>query len=279
MKLRLIQDDRERFDTLYKLLTKYFQSPLTLLYTRLDASLKPVAWENSTGTDLQACRVLLDAAAKWKNWEYQERALKIAGRILRHNVRHGILINGAAWKERVSRIYSLYEPALFLNLSIIDVQLLLRLQSLLPVWEPVVQRALGILLAGSGGKPPRQHYNVEKKRYTHADQTSTEYLWIMVHMIDGGLVPIGSMDSLMKRAGGDPANLVKTGKVTVASGALTAYIFAKTGHHAASQRILTAMEAHFADENGLLCDPGKPASLGDNLLYLFVKEVLKTKEP
>ncbi len=276
MKLRLLQGDRVRFDKLCAILVRYFQSPLTLLYTRLDSSLKPLAWENSTGVDLQACRVLLDAAVLWNEESYHAKALKIAGRILRHNVYHDVLIDGATWKERVSQIYSIYEPSYFLNLSIVDVQLLLKLQSLMPRWEPVAQRSLGILLAGSGGEKPRQNYNVEKRHYTSTDVTSTEYMWMMVHLIDGGFVPLRSMDRLLELIGGDPGALVKSENASVASAALAAYVLARTGRHDLSRRTLEAMEAQFGS-GGLLCDPGKPVSVFDNLLYLSIKEMLESR--
>ncbi|MBP3837344.1 MAG: hypothetical protein J6E31_09655, partial [Pyramidobacter sp.] len=72
MRLRLLRNDRERFDALYKLMVKHFQSPLLLLYPRLDASLRPTAWSNQTGIDLLACRVLLDAAERWNAPAYRE---------------------------------------------------------------------------------------------------------------------------------------------------------------------------------------------------------------
>ena len=90
-------------------------------------------------------------------------------------------------------------------------------------------------------------------------------------VLGGGLVS-GSVVLI----GGDPGALVKSENASVASAALAAYVLARTGRHDLSRRTLEAMEAQFGS-GGLLCDPGKPVSVFDNLLYLSIKEMLESR--
>ena len=274
LRLRLLQNDRERFEALYRLTLKHFQSPLMLLYRQLDASLKPVAWENRTATDLQFCRVLLDAAERWSEPRYRERALKTAGRMLRFNVYRNVLINGASWKERKSGIFSVYEPSHRLSLGAVDVKALLQLQSLSSQWEPVAQRCLGILLAGSGAQTLRLSYDVDKRSYVDSQDGSLDALLIMANLLDGGFVPLHSMDRLVEKLRAGPAGFAGGEQESLAAASLGAYVLAKAGRGEQSRRLMLSLEERFGAGEGLLRAPGCEPSVLHNLVYLIVREAL-----
>lgn len=275
LRLRLLQNDRERFEALYRLTVKHFQSPLMLLYRQLDASLQPVAWEDRTATDLQFCRVLLDAAERWDEPRYRERALKTAGRMLRFNVYRNVLINGASWKERESGIFSIYEPSHRLSLGAVDVKALLQLQSFSSQWEPVAQRCLGILLAGSGAQTLRLAYDVDKRSYVDSQDGSLDALLIMANLLDGGLVPLHSMDRLVERLRAEPACFVEGEQASLAAASLGAYVLAQAGRAAESRQVFLLLEEQFGAGGDLLRAPGQPPSILHNLMYLIVREILE----
>lgn len=275
LRLRLLQNDRERFDTLYQLAVKYFQSPLMLLYRQLDASLKPVAWENHTATDLQFCRALLDADELWNEPRYRERALKTAGRMLRFNVYRSVLINGASWKERKSGIFSIYEPNHRLSLAVVDVRALQQLQSFSSQWESVAQRCLGILLAGSGSQTPRLSYDVDKRSYVDAKEGTLDALLIMANLLDGGLVPLHSMEWLLEKLHAEHACLLKREEVSLAVASMSAYVLARAGHPAESHQIFLLLEGQFGGDGELLHVPGHEPLILHNLMYLIVREILE----
>ncbi len=277
MRLRLLQDDKESFATLYGLMRKYFQSPLMLLYRQLDADLKPVAYENSMAADLQVCRLLLEAAARWDVPEYKVHALKMARRILRFNVYRDVLVNSASWKERKYGINSIYEPSHILDLSGVDIQSLQLFQSEMPEWEPVAQRCLGILLAGSGENTLRLRYNVEKKTYLGFDGDSNDALRIIVNLLDGGLVPLRPMDRLIVKQRLEPSCFARGELASLAASSLCGYVMARTGHFFQSRQVFKFLEESFATD-GLYGESGKEPSISDNLLYLTIRHVLEPKK-
>ncbi len=277
MHLRLLRDDRESFSTLYGLMRKYFQSPLMLLYRQLDADLKPVAYENSMAADLQVCRLLLEAAARWDVPDYKVHALKMARRILRFNVYRDVLVNSASWKERRSGINSIYEPSHILDLSGVDIQALHLLQSEMPEWEPVAQRCLGILLAGSGENTLRLRYNVERKTYLGFDSDSDDALRIIVNLLDGGLVPLRPMERLILKLRLEPRCFARGDLASLSASTLCGYVMARTGHFFQSQQVFKFLEESFASD-GLYAEPGKEPSVSDNLLYLTIRHILEPRK-
>ncbi len=278
MRLRLNLRDREAFDELVRLMRKHFQSPLMLLYRQLDASLRPVACENSMAADLQVCRLLLEAAERWDVPAYKEQALKMARRILRFNVYRDVLIDGVSWKERRSGIFSIAEPSHTLDLSGVDVQALRLLQTEMPEWEPVAQRCLGILLAGSGAHSLRTHYNVEKKFYFGSEDEVTESLAIIANLVDGGLVPMHAMERLLRKQRENPRFLARGESASLAASALGGYVMARTGHVIQSQQMFTFLEEAFAGDGGLFAEPGKKPSVFDNLLCAAIRRALTPRK-
>ncbi len=277
MHLRLLQNDKEAFATLYSAMRKYFQSPLMLLYRQLDADLKPVAYENSMAADLQACRLLLEAASRWDMPDYKVHALKMARRILRFNVYRDVLVNSASWKERRSGINSIYEPSHILDLSGVDIQALHLLQSEMPEWEPVAQRCLGILLAGSGENTLRLRYNVERKKYLGFDDDSHDALRIIVNLVDGGLVPLRPMERLMVKLRLEPSCFARGELASLSASSLCSYVMSRTGHFFQSRQVFKSLEESFATD-GLYTEPGKEPSISDNLLYLTIRQILEPRK-
>ena len=275
MRLRLLRNDRERFDALYKLMVKHFQSPLLLLYPRLDASLRPTAWSNRTGIDLLACRVLLDAAERWNAPAYREHAARAARRILRFNVYRDVLINGASWKERRSGIFTLYDPSHQISLSSVDVRALQQLQELMPRWEPVAQRCLGILLASSDTREHHLVYDVDKRTYSQSSDGFVGELWIMTHLLDGGLAPLRSLDRLARLVE-DDRHVLSRGKYgSLTASILGGYVLGRAGYSSDSHRVFLALDEEFGLGENLLHAPDSPPGIADNLLYLLVRERLK----
>lgn len=269
MKLRLLLDQPEAFHKLYRLMVKYFQSPMLLLYCRLDASLKPAAYENDIAVELQVCRVLLEANQRWKVPEYYDCAIKKAGRLLRYNVYRDVLINSAQWKERPSGIYSIYEPSHVLNLCSVDVLALQLLKNEMPHrWESVAQRCLGILLAGSGTLENQRCYDVDKQSYVYKDD-SLAALKIMENLVDGGLVPRRSMERLTARLHENPRFLAEEGEGSLEASAIGGYVLFRSGYTAEARQVFSALEETYGTgREGLLHAPGKAPSVFENLVYL-----------
>ncbi|MGI6075037.1 MAG: hypothetical protein ACOYD9_01540 [Pyramidobacter sp.] len=275
MKLRLLLDDRKSFDKLYRLMVKYFQSPMLLLYCRLDASLKPVAYENNIAVELQVCRVLLEAFQRWQVPEYHRCAIKKAGRLLRYNVYRNVLINSAQWKERPSGIYSIYEPSHVLDLCSVDVLALQLLKNEMPHrWESVAQRCLGILLAGSGTFEMQRCYDVDKLSYVYKND-SLAALRIMENLVDGGLVPRYSMERLAARLQENPRFLADEETGSLEASSIGGYVLSQAGYSAEARQVFAALEETYGTgEEGLLCAPGKTPSIFENLVYLTEKAKL-----
>jgi hypothetical protein len=270
MKLRLLLDEKDAFAKLYQLMVKYFQAPMLLLYRRLDASLKPTAYENDIAVELQMCRVLLEASRRWQITGYRDYALKKAARLLRYNVYRSVLINSASWKERPSEIYSIYEPSHILDLASVDVQALQILKSEMPErWVSVAQRCLGILLAGSGSDEPQLCYDVDRQSYVFKKDSLAE-LKIMENLVDGGLVPLHSMDRLIARLKADPKCLATGEDGSLAASALAGYVLSRAGFTLEAHGVFAALEETFGTgEEGLLHAPGKEPSIPENLIYMI----------
>ena len=275
MRLRLLKNERERFDALFALMKKHFQSPLLLLYPTLDAQLRPLKWENDVGLDLQAYRLLLDAAERWNAPHYHVHARGLARRILRFNVYHDSLINDVSWKERRSGIFTLYEPAHQISLSSFDLRALQRLQESSPKWEAVAQRCLGILLAGSDTRSHRMVYDLEKRAYSPAPGGMTDELWVMTHLLDGGLSPLRAIEELADRVDADPACLAKGEDGSLTASILGGYVLSRAGHESVASKVFHALDETYGPGENLLHAPDARPNLADNLLYLTVRELLK----
>ncbi len=276
MRLRLLRGDRDRFDRLYRLMRAHFQSPLLLLYPRLDARLRPAACENSVGIDLMACGVLLDASEKWNEPAYEAHALRLARRILRFNIYHDVLIDGASWKERRSGIFTLYEPSHRISLASIDVRALRQLQKRLPAWEAVAQRCLGILLGGGDLYERRLVYDVDRRAYTESRTGAVDGLWIMTHLLDGGLAPLRALDKLRERLRVSSFSSETDGEGTLTASILGAYALARAGQEEPSRAAFLALDDAFERGDGLFRRSDGAPDIGDNLLFLTVKELLGT---
>ncbi len=275
MRLRLLKNDRERFDALFVLMKKHFQSPLLLLYPRLDAALRPVKYENDVGIDLQAYRLLLDASERWNEPAYHVHARGLARRILRFNVYHDSLVNGVSWKERRSGIFTLYEPAHQISLASIDVSALQRLQESSPKWEAVAQRCLGILLAGSDTRSHRLVYDVEKRAYAPSSKGVTDELRVMANLLDGGLSPLRSIEELADRVDAEPSCLAKGEDGSLTASILGGYVLARAGYAEAAHKVFLALDETYGLGENLLHAPDELPGTADNLLYLIVRELLK----
>lgn len=275
MRLRLLKNERERFDVLFALMKKHFQSPLLLLYPKLDASLRPVKYENDAGTDLQTYRLLLDASERWNEPAYHAHARALARRILRFNVYHDSLINGTSWKERRSGIFTLYEPSHQISLASIDVRALQRLQESSPKWEAVAQRCLGILLAGSDTRSHRLVYDLEKRAYSSPSGDVTGELWVMTHLLDGGLSPLRAIAELADRVDADPSCLATGEDGSLTASILGGYVLERAGFAAQAHRVFLALDETWGLGENLLHAPDAAPCIADNLLWLTVRELLK----
>lgn len=270
MKLRLLLDEKEAFDRLYRLMVKYFQSPMMLLYRRLDSALKPAVYENDIAVELQVCRVLLEASRKWQIPVYRQYALKKAGRLLRYNVYRSVLINSASWKERPSGIHSIYEPSHVLDLASVDVQALQLLKAEMPErWESVAQRCLGILLAGSGADEPQLCYDVDRQSYISKDDPLA-VLKIMENLVDGGLVPLHSMERMTERLRTDPKFLAEGEQGSLAVSAVAGYVLSRAGFTAEARRVFDALdETYGIGSDGASRPQNSEPPVAEKLIYLI----------
>ena len=275
LRLRLLRGEKEKFDALLALMKKHFQSPLLLLYPRLDAELTPEKFENRSGLDLLACRLLLDASRRWGDPDYRELALRMARRVLRFNVYHNALVDGASWKERKSGIFTLYGAEHEISLSSIDVRALLLLAELQPQWEAVAQRCLGILLAGGAGEDLRLVYNLDKRRYVSGNGSLVAHLRVMTHLLDGGYVPMRSVERLARSVNEDVYCLARGEHGSLAASILGGYVLGRAGRFGQSHRVFLSLDEEYGIGENLLHAVGQQPSIYDNLLYLTVKELLK----
>ena len=278
MRLRMLRCEREKFDALLELMKKHFQSPLLLLYPRLDAKLAPERFENRVGNDLLACRLLLDASVLWNEPKYRDLALRMARRVLRFNVYRNALVSGASWKERKTGIFTLYGPRHEIGLSSIDVRALQQLSDLMPPWEAVAQRCLGILLAGSGGKEPRLVYDLDRSSYAAGSGSLVEQLRVMTHLLDGGFAPLRAVEQLAHSVDEDPYCLARGEHGSPAASILGGYVLGRAGRVAQSHKVFLSLDEEFGIGENLLHAAGQTPSIYDNLLYLIVKELLKADE-
>lgn len=272
MRLCVLRDDRERFDALYRLMTKHFQSPLLLLYPRLNAALRPTVRANQTGVDLLLCRVLLDAAVQWDAPEFRAHARRASQRILRFNVYQGALSTGASWKERASGFFTLYGPSHVIALDTVDIRALQQLQELSGSWEAVAQRCLGILLAGSDTRERRFIYDLDKRAYLPSSGGAVTELWIMTHLVEGGLAPLRSLERLRKHVSGDPLAFARGENGSLTAAVLGGYVLGRAGFLDEARKVFLAL-AEMAG-GGLLRREGHAPSVSDTLLYLTALELL-----
>lgn len=272
MRLRVLRGDRERFDALYRLMTKHFQSPLLLMYPRLNAALRPTVRANHTSVDLLACRVLLDAAVRWDAPEFRTLARRVSQRILRFNVYLGALSTGASWKERASGFFTLYGPSHEIALDMVDIRALQQLQELSGHWDAVAQRCLGILLAGSDTREHRFIYDLDKRAYLPSPGGAVAELWIMTHLIEGGLAPLRSLARLRAQVKDDPLALARGENGSLTAAVLGGYMLGRAGYRDESRRVFLAL-AEVAD-GGLLRREGHAPLISDTLLYLTALELL-----
>ncbi len=271
MDLRLLLDQREAFDGLADLLDRYFRSPLGVYYIALDSDMEPLAWENRTALDLMACRIFLKAGRKWPQSPYRAKALGLAGQILRYDVMDGLLTEGLRWKERSWQFHSVYSPQPLLKLSSVDLSLLLELQGLSAPWAPVVQRSLGLLMAGAGGEGIQEGYDLKRRRYTGQIKESFQFLVTLCHLTDGGFVPQRAVEGLRRKASMAPLALAPS----VGQGAMAALVLSLSGERGLALEVMAALRARFASQEGALLAPaGEMPSIRDNLIYLIVSERL-----
>ncbi len=274
MRLRLARGQRDLFERLFSLMIRHFRSPLLLLYPRLDARLAPVSFENRVALDLQACRLLLEASARWNVPAYREHALKAARRILRFNIYRGVLTEGTSWKERPSGIFTLYEPSRRVRLASIDVRALQLLKENSPEWEAVAQRCLGVLLAGGDLYERGRVYDADRRTYSDAD--AIDGLWIVTRLLDGGLAPLRALDRLEAALSADPRALCRGEDASPAASILAGYALGRAGRSVMARAAFSAMESAFGADGGLLRAPGRAPDIGENLLWLTVKELLES---
>ena len=270
MTLRFLQKDRERFDALFRLLKKHFQSRLMLLYKELDFYLDPVACENSVSTDIQACQLLIEAAEEWNVREYSDWAQKTAGRIRKFNVYREVLVDRASWIERNSGIFNINEVSHVFSLASVEVRALQMLQVRYPEWEAVAQRSLGILLAGSAHFEMYSEYDIDRRRYKEKRAGAKEGLWIASNLIEGGLMPIQVLSWLKNKLAEDPRYFTHGESASFQSSALIVHILRAAGEKELADNLAEMIEKEFATDSGLLCESGKKASLYDNLLWLSI---------
>lgn len=276
MKLRLVRGEQNQFDHLFLLMKRYFLSPLGVTYRKLKRDLTPAVYENSTLDDLNACKLLLDAEERWPGKNYGKTAQKLAERILHYDVREGLLVDGTSWKERSWHFHSVYGPKPVLSLCTVDMRLLLKLQTLFPLWGPVVQRSLGVLMAGCGGPLPQQGYNLEKHSYTGPVDDDYQYLMTLVHLADGGFAPRTAVENLRRMVLKDPFKLPMSKRDSIAVGVLSAIVLDANGDRDLARAVLKALVSRFSIErnygSGLLGTFNTNVSVRDNLLYLLACE-------
>ena len=276
MTLRFLQKDKERFDALFLLLKKYFQSRLMLLYRELDFYLDPVSCENSVSTDIQACQLLIEAAEEWNEREYADWAMKTAGRIRKFNVYREVLVDRASWVERKSGIFNINEVSHVFSLKSVEVSALQTLQVRYPEWVAVAQRSLGILLAGSAHFEMYAEYDIDRRRYEEKRATHNEALWIASNLIEGGLMPIQVLTWVKDKLAKEPNYFTHGDAASFQSSALIVHILRAAGEKESANTLVSLIEKEFATDSGLLCEPGKVPSIYDNLLWLTICEYGKT---
>lgn len=292
MEWHLVRNCRASFDESVALLRRYFLAPSGLLAWRLSPDARggfPETTPPQTASDapegasasvddLRACRVLLEAEARWQDPRYGALADHVLDALYAHCVQENLLLEGASWQRSpffgFLRIHRSTTPVL---LSYVDLAALALAAERQQIWRQVFSAMLGLSAAGALARDvPAGAFDPATERYDPSPINSINALLHLRTLTEVGLVPRQGVEALRREFLAQGTLRDPWGNENVAMYALAAEIFWLAGHPQEARRALDRIgnfRLQSPQNRGLVGyfqeDGNESAWIFDNLLALI----------